>query len=1191
MAVEYKISTDAPRTIIIEGEGSLTPFVEFMDGEIIDTFDGEIVEIPFTEENASKLRHFLRGKEFEIPAREKAVLAYLADHPGCLEDKDLRWSLKLTDLKANKLTNIKGMRSIKTEWDLIHYLPLRYLDKSNPQTIDELTVGGWAVVAGTVVGVETNYEKNFVKVIIKDIKGNRISAAFFRQMWLAKIYREEDPVVVYGNYSEYVNQKTQRRYPQITNAKIDKIKPGQMDLAQGLGMLPIYPQKSENKSWALKNAQEELLNKTVWIEDPVPARILNKYNLVSRTEAYKKIHFPDNRNDVEEARRRIAFDEYIRLQVYVQRLKEQNGTLPSGSKKLLNWSQNFRNSLPFDFTGAQERVISEIGKDLASNEPMYRLLQGDVGSGKAQPLYSKVLTPNGFTTMGEILPGDEVLTPNGKIEKVVSIFPQGKRPVYELTFRDNSKVRADINHLWEVTQGLSRTNSGRIRNPRVVNTQFLIDNLKRKGGKTAGVAQWFINYPDNVSNFGGTWESSIAPYTLGAILGDGNITSDNGVRFHASEHSTKIVEQMKKETETLSISLRLAESRINPKTNVATNTYWLIKNRSVNSIEQHSNEISLENIKNLIQTGFKITEIRKHLNISSNKLKTIAKEGNIVLQDLTVLRDQNPLVKELTRLGLQGKDSWAKFIPQELLNSDKESRLRLLQGLLDTDGYSPKATYKTLSFTSVSKELADNVAYLVRSLSGKASVLKKQRKSGLSWEVVGWLPDEYAPFTLENKLERYNSQISRPLQQAKAIVNIEYVGEEETKCILITGEEHLYITDDFTITHNTEISSVAALTVAESGYQVALLAPTDILANQLYERLEKTFRKAGISDKDLRIELFTGKILGKRRKLLLEELKEGKINVIVGTHALVSKGVEFENLGLAVIDEMHKFGSEQRTNLRKTNTDGTVPDLLMMSATPIPRTVSQVMYGNLDVSIVDELPAERIPIVTEWHETPDLAWVKIREEVEKGHQAYVVASLVEDSDKIENVESAVATYQELQYSVFPDFKIGLLHGKLSKEEKEEVIGKFYDGTIQVLVATSVVEVGVNVPNSTVMTILNANRFGIASLHQIRGRVGRGALESYCYLIGQATVPEAEERLNALVASNDGFWLAEKDLEIRGEGTLFSTIQSGDSDLYVGNLKEHKDLLEVAKKVAKQASSSVLLNAEINMLYANKTILA
>lgn len=1085
MAVEYKISTDAPRTIIIEGEGSLAPFVEFMDGEIIDTFDGEIVEIPFTEENASKLRHFLRGKEFEIPAREKAVLAYLADNPGCLEDKDLRWSLKLTDLKANKLTNIKGMRSIKTEWDLVHYLPLRYLDKSNPQTIDELVVGGWAVVAGTVVGVETNYEKNFVKVIIKDIKGNRISAAFFRQMWLARIYKEEDPVVVYGNYSEYVNQKTQRRFPQITNAKIDKIKPGQMDAAQGLGMLPIYPQKSENKSWALKNAQEELLNKTVWIEDPVPTRVLTKYNLVSRTEAYKKIHFPNSRNDVEDARRRIAFDEYIRLQVYIKRLKAENNALPSSSKKLLNWAEQFRNSLPFDFTGAQERVIKEIEQDLASNEPMYRLLQGDVGSGKAQPLYSKVLTPKGFTTMGEILPGDEVLTPNGKIEKVVSIFPQGKRPVYELTFRDNSKVRADINHLWEVTQGLSRTNSGRIRNPRVVNTQFLIDNLKRKGGKTAGVAQWFINYPDNVSNFGGTWESSIAPYTLGAILGDGNITSDNGVRFHASEH----------------------------------------------------------------------------------------------------------LVKELSRLGLQGKDSWAKFIPQELLNSDKESRLRLLQGLLDTDGYSPKATYKTLSFTSVSKELADNVAYLVRSLSGKASVLKKQRKSGLSWEVVGWLPDEYAPFTLENKLERYNSQISRPLQQAKAIVNIEYIGEEETKCILITGEEHLYITDDFTITHNTEISSVATLTAVESGYQVALLAPTDILANQLYERLEKTFRKAGVGEKDLRIELFTGKILGKKRKLLLEELKEGKIQVIVGTHALVSKGVEFENLGLAVIDEMHKFGSEQRTKLRKTNTDGTIPDLLMMSATPIPRTVSQVMYGNLDVSIVDELPAERIPIVTEWHETPDLAWVKIREEVEKGYQSYVVASLVEDSDKIENVESAVATYHELQNSVFPDFKIGLLHGKLSKEEKEEVIGEFYKGTIQVLVATSVVEVGVNVPNATVMTILNANRFGIASLHQIRGRVGRGALESYCYLVGQATVPEAEERLNALVASNDGFWLAEKDLEIRGEGTLFSTIQSGDSDLYVGNLKEHKDLLEVAKKAAIQASSSVLLNAEINMLYANKTILA
>jgi RecG-like helicase len=934
MSVEYDVSVDPPNSIIVSGEGSLVPFVESMDGVMVDSFDSVFCEIPFTHENATKLRSFLQGKTFNIPERERKILAYLANNNNCLEDKEIRWVTKLTDLKANLLQNVKGVRSLKTEWDLVHYLPLRYLDKSNPQSVKDLILGEWAVVSGTVCNVETNYNSNFVKVVVEDVYSNRIAATFFRQMWLARTYKVGDPVVVYGNYGEYVNKRSGGRFPQITSPKIDRIDQTEMSNSVGYGMLPIYPQKKQEKSWAIKNAQEKLLNQIVWIEDPVPERILKKYSLISRTDAYRLIHFPDTREDMEAARRRIAFDEYVRLQVYIRDRRNANSATSSAIKNRTLWAEQFEKSLPFEFTGAQKRVIKEILGDLNSNTPMYRLLQGDVGSGKALPDTANILTPNGWVTMGDIQVGDITVTPNNGRVTVVGKYPQGVRPIYLFKFEDGSSCRADINHLW-----------------------------------LAG---------------------------------------------HVSENNL----------------------------------------------------------------------------LSRSKLVTT----------------------------------------QEIMN----------EGFVHANGTS-KWVLPNPNLRQISQNVPD-----VKNVS---------------------------------------------LMSFKKIVSITYDGDETASCIKLSSHEGLFITDGYTVTHNTEISSVAALTTAESGYQVAMLAPTDILATQLYERLTATFRKAGITEQQLKIELYTGRVLGKKRKELLERVKNGETHMVVGTHALVGKNVEFSNLGLAIVDEQHKFGSEQRTALRKLNSNGTIPDMLAMSATPIPRTTSQIVYGDMDISVVDELPAERKPIVTEWDETPDKAWVSIREEVEKGHQAYVVAALVEDSDKMENVESATATYLDLANRVFPDMKVGLLHGKLPKQEKQDTIKAFQNKKIDILVATSVIEVGVNIPNATTITILNANRFGIASLHQIRGRVGRGAAASYCFLVGEATVPEAEERLSALVASNDGFWLAEKDLEIRGEGSLFGNMQSGDNDLYVGNLKEHKDLLEVAKKVAKQASSSVLLNHEISLLYAGRTILA
>jgi ATP-dependent DNA helicase RecG len=643
-------------------------------------------------------------------------------------------------------------------------MPLRYLDKTNPQNIDSLEEGAWSVVAGTVFkNPEYNSRSNYVKIIVTDVRGARISATFFRQKWLQYQFKEGDEVILYGNYSVYTNGRGQK-FPSLVNPKIDKIGTVRGDL----DMIPIYPQKKSDKSWMLQKAQQELLERIVWIEDPVPTVLQKKFGLVSRNEAYKRVHFPTNPEDVEKARNRIAFDEFVRLQVFLEDRREKFTHQKGTAKTATAWGDQYINSLPFSFTDAQNNAVTDIRNDLSSERPMYRLLQGDVGTGKS------------------------------------------------------------------------------------------------------------------------------------------------------------------------------------------------------------------------------------------------------------------------------------------------------------------------------------------------------------------------------------------------------------------------------------ELSAVAILTALEEGYQAVVLAPTDILAAQLAERMDKTFKAAGFED--IHIDLFNGKVLGKKRKELFGRLADGTTQLLIGTHAVIGKDVHFKNLGLVVVDEQHKFSTGQRTALLRSSQDSdAIPDFLMMTATPIPRTQSQILYGDMDMTIVENQIKSRKEIVTEWHQTPDYSWAKIREEVEAGHQAYVIAALVEESDSLENVEAAETTYQNLAMNVFPDLRVGLMHGKLDKKEKDAVIEAFYRNEIDILVSTSVVEVGVNVPNATVMTILNANRFGLSSLHQIRGRVGRGSLQSYCYLVGEATTFEAEERLKVMTETNNGFVIAEKDFEIRGEGSLFGKLQSGENDMFLANLKEHKELLGPTKRVAKQARKSRGLRKEVDLIYAGRTI--
>jgi ATP-dependent DNA helicase RecG len=320
----------------------------------------------------------------------------------------------------------------------------------------------------------------------------------------------------------------------------------------------------------------------------------------------------------------------------------------------------------------------------------------------------------------------------------------------------------------------------------------------------------------------------------------------------------------------------------------------------------------------------------------------------------------------------------------------------------------------------------------------------------------------------------------------------------------------------------------------------------------------------------LRVELLTGRTTATDRTRILAGLAEGAVDILIGTHALLTENVEFRALGALVIDEQHRFGVEQRAALRDKGPDeGAVPDVLVMTATPIPRTAAMTVYGDLDVTVLDELPPGRTPIKTIWARGPleeTEAWERVRAEVAAGHQAYVVCPLIEESEKIQ-ARSAVEEYERLQTDVLPDLRLGLLHGQMPAKEREAGMAAFRAGDIDVLVATTVIEVGVDVPNATVMVIISADRFGVAQLHQLRGRVGRGADKSYCYLLGEANTPDSEQRLEAIERTTDGFELAEVDLEIRGEGTILGTRQKGRTDLKLASLRRDKDLVAKAREVA------------------------
>lgn len=353
---------------------------------------------------------------------------------------------------------------------------------------------------------------------------------------------------------------------------------------------------------------------------------------------------------------------------------------------------------------------------------------------------------------------------------------------------------------------------------------------------------------------------------------------------------------------------------------------------------------------------------------------------------------------------------------------------------------------------------------------------------------------------------------------------------------------------------------ISAYKAVKCGFQVAIMAPTAILASQHLESFNQILSKYGIKS-----ELLIGSITKKRKEEILKRLENGEIDILIGTHALLEENVVFKKLGLVVTDEQHRFGVRQRSTIASK---GENADVLVMTATPIPRTLALILYGDLDISIIDELPPNRKKIdtfaVTKTMEQRVNNFIK--KQIEEGRQAYIVCPLVEENEEI-NAKSVLKLAEKYKTEIFPEYKVEYLHGKMRPTEKDEIMQNFKEGKIDILISTTVIEVGVNVPNASIMVIENAERFGLAQLHQLRGRVGRGEYKSYCILKYQGSSEVIRKRMKTMVDTNDGFVIAEKDLELRGSGEFFGTKQHGIPEFKIANLFEDMKMLKMVQSLA------------------------
>ncbi|MDQ0598649.1 ATP-dependent DNA helicase RecG [Streptomyces canus] len=1027
---------------------------------------------------------------------------------------------------------------LHTVGDLLHHYPRRYEERGQLTHLADLPMDEHVTVVAQVADARLHTfasakaprgKGQRLEVTITDGSG-RLQLVFFGA-GVHKPHKELLPgtrALFAGKVSVF-NRRLQLAHPAYELLRGD----AEETVETWAGaLIPIYPATAKLESWKIGKAIQTVLPSAQEAVDPLPDSLRDGRGLVPLPEALLKIHRPHTKADIEDARSRLKWDEAFVLQVALARRRHADAQLPAVARKpkpdgLLT---AFDARLPFTLTEGQQKVSKEIFDDLATEHPMHRLLQGEVGSGKAQPLDSLVLTPAGFRRMGDLRVGDEVVVPDGEIALIDGVFPQGERDVWRLVLSDGSSVECDDEHLWIVG-----TSCGwhRGQDPKVMTTREIrLDTFKANGS-----SKWYIPAATPV-DLGGDAGPPLDPYLFGLLLGNGSFR--HNMRFS-----------------TLDAEIRDAvAAAVAP-------------------------ECRLVPVKG---SGCDYT------------IQLTQRAGGV----------RNPVIQTLRDLNLWGLTSHGKFVPDEFKNASVKNRLALLQGLLDTDG-TVHQDGLTISFCSASRRLADDVAWLVRSLGGRARVLPKRA----AFHVSVALPEEHAPFRLTRKADRVRP---RPKHNTfrRGIRAVEHVGRKPVQCISVAHPSHAYVTDNFTVTHNTMVALRAMLAVVDAGGQAAMLAPTEVLAQQHHRSIVEMMGDLaeggmlGGTEHATKVVLLTGSMGMAARRQALLDLVTADAGIVIGTHALIEDKVQFHDLGLVVVDEQHRFGVEQRDALRGKGKQP--PHLLVMTATPIPRTVAMTLFGDLETSVLDQLPAGRSPIAS--HVVPaadkphflSRAWERVREEVENGHQAYVVCPRIGDEEvdpkKKKSAEdeaekrpplAVLEVADQLAKGPLQGLRVEVLHGRMHPDDKDAVMRRFAAGETHVLVATTVIEVGVNVPNATAMVIMDADRFGVSQLHQLRGRVGRGSAAGLCLLVTE--MPEASparQRLNAVAATLDGFELSRIDLEQRREGDVLGQAQSGArTSLRMLAVIEDEEIIAEARQ---EAAAVVAADPELRHLPGLRTAL-
>ncbi|MFT7839987.1 helicase-related protein [Saccharothrix sp. BKS2] len=930
---------------------------------------------------------------------------------------------------------------LRTVGDLLRHYPRRYDERGKLTEIKGLELGEHVTVQARVKSARQRRMKSrsgeLLEAVITDGSSDLHLVFFGRGS--RKVERELLPgrEAMFAGKVGMFNGKLQLAHPDYQ--VLDGF---EGDAARFAGaFIPVYPAAQGIQSWHVSNCVEQVL--ALWdgvAEDPLPAALRQERGLVPLEKALRDVHRPDGWAAIAVAQERLKWDEAMAVQLALaQRRRSSNARpAPACPPRTGRVRDAFDDRLPFELTAGQREVGERIAADLSGEHPMNRLLQGEVGSGKAQPLDAGVLTPTGFRPMGDIEPGDEVIAADGEVTVVTGVFPQGERDVYRLVLSDGTGVECDLEHLWAVDRAGRRE---------VLTLREIRDGLSdgvewRLPTVVAPELDRFEDRPED-------------PYRLGASLPGGGV-------------------------------------------------------------------------------------------------------------------------------------------PEAYLVAPVKDRHALLQGLLDAAG---EVVGGEVVFRSPSARLVGQVGWLAESLGGTGRVLagssvESGLPAGSSVEVR--LPGGFPPFRVPGK-----AGSARPAEPVRVIRRVERVGRKPVRCLSIAHRDRLYVTDHFVVTHNTMVALRAMLQVVDAGRQAAMLAPTEVLAAQHARSLRELLGdlgqagELGAAEHATRVTLLTGSMGAAARKRALLEIVTGEAGIVVGTHALIQDRVEFADLGMVVVDEQHRFGVEQRAAL-SGRAGGSTPHVLVMTATPIPRTVAMTVYGDLEVSALRELPAGRSPISTSVvpvAEKPawlDRAWQRIREEVGKGHQVYVVCPRIGDGD--ESASGAEPGAEEppkedgsdrrpplavldvanrLVEGPLRGLRVDVLHGRMPPDDKDAVMRAFAANQVQVLVATTVVEVGVNVPNATVMVIMDADRFGVSQLHQLRGRVGRGSAPGLCLLVTE--MPEGTStmaRLRAVESTVDGFELAQLDLELRREGDILGAAQSGTrSGLKMLSLLRDEDVITEARVVA------------------------